>query len=237
MSNNIYPPLSEKYYFPTIRCDVYTVKPAHSGYAIVESKKEFLAFEDSYDYINDTLGGVCQFDARQIAESNPQLYLNSHGAIVNKESYRMMLSISNNSGEILEYSYSAFRKIAKKYLKNRNSFYYAYYFLMYHPAFWQLEGDLKKDKMLFWHTDQGLASLWHSVYKTREGETKHLLEHGPCMDEKETIRGEVFNTPNRTPSHDIRLDVVARTYEKAIIKLAKRVNKFYLMNGEERPSN
>lgn len=45
-------------------------------------------------------------------------------------------------------------------------------------------------------------------------------------------RDDLFIT-RAVPSHDFRIDSWARTYEKAIIKLAKKVFKYYNLDGTE----
>lgn len=231
---NIFPPLTAKYNFRTVYYDIYNIVYSNGRYNILGSDKDFATFEDAYDYVSDVLGGVANFDGNNIKKSNSKIYSNFYGFVSNKKTGRMFPSISNDAFKNLESDYNYFKKINRKYLRNKNNFYYAYQFLTHHPIFWSLSGDLAKSKMLFWNTNEGLEAMWHTVYRDKKGKVQHMLEHGPYLEAEETILGKKVNVPSRLPAHDFRLDVIARTYESAIIKLAKRVNKFYLPNGEGR---
>jgi len=230
--------LPEKFLFPTVYTPIFKVTPAgDSKYKIESSNKRFKDFVAAYDYVSRELGGRADFDAAAIMNSNPTRYKGFMRTIVDNESNRLCLSYGSNYAlEDLQQSFNYFvTKVAKRYIKSPKDFYNSYMFLTYHPLFWSLSGDINKNGIIFWQTDEGLERMWHSVYKRKKnGKTLHLLEHGEYLEEDIEFEGETLNVPARYPSHDPNLDVVATSYEKAIIKLAKRVNKFYDFTGQPR---
>jgi hypothetical protein len=230
--------LPKKFMFNTLYTPLVKVTYlGESTYGVESSKKKFNDFVSAYDYVSQELGGVADFDADKIMESNPTRYKGFMRTIIDNESNRLCLAYGNHYViEDLEQSLSYFtKKIAKRYLKDPKDFYNSYTFLNYHPLFWSLFGDINKRGVLFWQTDEGLEKMWHSVYKRKkDGKTIHLLEHGENLEEEVEFEGKILNVPSRHPSHDPNLDVVSTNYEKAIIKLAKRVNKLYDLTGQPR---
>jgi hypothetical protein len=229
-----FPALPEKFRFKTVHYQLYEINIVE-GYCKVAGKdKKFNTFEEAYDYIEREINGLPVFDSKSISEFYPAYSGGMSGMLVNRETNRLFMSRGDASLWDLDLQYKYFKKLAKKYFKDRKNFYNAYHFLAQHPVFWSLHGELPQSKMLFWETDYGFDKMWHTVYRDRTGKVIHLLEHGPYMDSEEEITGVKQIIPCRIPSHDIRLDVIGNTYEEAIIKLAKRVHKFYDLNGEER---
>jgi hypothetical protein len=231
---SLFPKLPGKFKFKTVYYDIYQISISGDGIIIQGIDNKFDTFESAYDYVERELDGLPNFNARLIAEIFPEYDASVSGMLVKKETSRLFMSRGDRSIRDLEREYKYFKKIAKAYLKNKKDFYSSYQFLAYHPVFWALQGDLPGSKILFWETNDGLDKMWHTVYRGKDNKILHLLEHGPYMDNEEEVEGEKQSVPARIPSHDIRLDVVGKTYEEAIIKFAKRVNKFYKLNGEER---
>jgi hypothetical protein len=230
----LFPNLPEKVKFKTVYYDIYRIKVCGDEIIVDEIENKFDTFESAYDYIERELDALPSFNAKLIAGAFPEYDGNMSGMLVKKETRRLFISRGDRSLWDLARQYRYFKKVAKVYLKNKKDFYSSYQFLTYHPVFWALRGDLSRSKMLFWETDDGLDKMWHTVYKDADNKIFHLLEHGPYIDNEEKVEGKKQLVPARIPSHDIRLDVVGKTYEEAIIKLAKRVHKFYKLNGEER---
>lgn len=231
--------LPEKFLFPTLYMPVFKVTASKdSKYKVESSNKKFSDFVSAYDYVSRELGGRADFDAKEIMESNPSRYQGFMRTVVDNDSNRLCLAYGADYGvKDLEHSLEYFiKKVAKRYFKKPKDFYNSYMFLSYHPLFWSLSGDINKNGILFWQTDEGLEKMWHTIYKSKKkGKTLHLLEHGEYMEEEVEFEGKILKVPARYPSHDINLDVVAKSYEKAIIKLASRVNKFYDLTGQARP--
>lgn len=230
--------LPEKFLFPTVYMPLFKISvSADSKYKVESSTRKFQDFVSAYDYVSRDLGGRAVFDTEEIVKSNPTRYRGFMRTIVDNESNRLCLAYGANYAlEDLEHSLEYFiQAVAKRYTKQPKDFYTSYMFLSYHPLFWSLFGDINKNGILFWQTDEGLERMWHTVYKQKKsGKTLHLLEHGEYLEEEIEFEGQTLKVPARHSSHDINLDVVAKSYEKAIIKLAGRVNKFYDLTGSPR---
>lgn len=234
-SDTIFPELPDKFNFKTVYYKIFRIIVVNPGsYKIEGFKKIFSSFEEVYDHIENKLNGLPYFDADEVKKSEPKKFTAMSHLLVDKASRRMFLARGDEELWSLSYAYDFFKKLYKKYLKNKKDFYNAYQFLTHHPVFWSLNGELKQKGMLFWETNAGLDKMWHTIYKDKNNVLVHLLEHGPFMDSDEKFEGEIVAAPCRIPSHDIRLDVIGLTYEEAIVRLAKRVNKFYSSNGQDR---
>lgn len=229
-----FPSLPMKFNFKTVYYDIYSISIRDDNFEVEGVGEKFGNFEKAYDYVERQLGGLPKFNSRIISNFSPKYNYLSKGMIVNSETNRLFMSRGQKNLYDLNQQYKYFQRLAKSYLKDTKNFYMAYNFLTHHPVFWSLRGDLSNSKILFWDTDYGFNEMWHTVYLDKNGITLHLLEHGPYMDSEEEIDGIKNIIPCRIASHDIRLDVVGKTYEEAVIKLAKRVHKFYNLNGEER---
>lgn len=101
-----------------------------------------------------------------------------------------------------------------------NTVYDAYNFLMDHPNAVDSDSSKEWKKLTLadrWLESSGQFMRHMEVYVDEEGVA---IETGPIYWNKWTKSWE----PNM---HDIRLDVRAKTFEKALIKLAKKVRKYY----------
>lgn len=139
-----------------------------------------------------------------------------------KNSSRLLIShTTEDTEDLLKFDYGIWlTKQNPKYLKNQNDAVEAYNWLQHHPIFWHR---YTEEKTFDWETASGLKDLSTWVYR-HKGKPNVSLEHGSHVP------------PNyKEFYHDPRLDVSARTFEKAYIKLAKKVNKFFAPDGTERP--
>lgn len=106
-----------------------------------------------------------------------------------------------------------FYKIAKKYHRNPKSFKNSYKFITNHLMFWTRSNG---------HWDDVPYVPWSTFIFDRR--RKCILEAGPHM--------KVMNYADT--SYDYRLDGYGSTYEKAIIKMAQKIAKYYNDNGTEK---
>lgn len=102
-----------------------------------------------------------------------------------------------------------------------DDFFASYDWVSSHPAFWS--GYKNSDGTVSWETDFGLGHDAPSVWKDEDGKVRVMLEVGPYF-------GEVRDQH----SIDTRLISIANTYEEAIIALAKKLDEFYDITGDER---
>jgi hypothetical protein len=213
----------------------YTIVNKEEGFGIKERPKlSFAKVEEAYDYIRNKLNGNPLFDTPLTLEKGDELlhgFLTLGSNRADNGSVRVLLGYSHKQEiKSMKRRYKAFLQTAKEYKKNPKDFYTAYTFLSEHPIFWHRTVENPNH----WVTDNGLDSMWTFVTKTKtkKGKLKTvvLLEHGPYLDTE--AEGKQYT--NVIPCHDIRLDTVASSYEKAIIKLAARVHKSYKKDGTER---
>lgn len=117
---------------------------------------------------------------------------------------------------ILVSDYEEWLILDRKYQKNKNNWRLAYNWIKMHPAFWYPVGKIGP---FFWATDDGHKSVWVNVENTKTNKSVRL-EHGNHVAPE-----------YKTFYHDPNLDVNAKTLEKAYVKLAKQINKYYNVDG------
>lgn len=137
--------------------------------------------------------------------------------------HRLLIAhTSEDTENIIRSDYYYFLKLTKKYRKNPKNWALAYEWLRCHPLFWYRQYDtVKKEHVGHWETDNGLDKTWVSVREGRAKGGKVLIEHGPWHELS-------------APSLDHRLNAWAPTFEKAYVKLAKNVDKYYAEDGTDR---
>lgn len=191
------------------------------------NNKIFDSFVAAYDYLTARKNTKAVFNAEDIANHNFEGKKESLEAMSENMMLlgdRMFISFSNeNYKEMLSRSYKAFLKDRKKWLNDKENWVKAYNFIVTHPAFWH-----RKESMInSWITDDGMEDIWQTVLVNKKGKPVIILEHGHY--ESNIING--VNATGLIPTHNIDLDVRASSYEKAIIKLAKKVEKEYTKKG------
>lgn len=139
-----------------------------------------------------------------------------------KKSARLLISFTDEKHlDILQSDYDEWMKRHQRYEKDPKSWVKAYNWLQHHPLFWHR---MKNEKTYHWVTDDGLKSNSVFIWK-RNGKPEVHMEHGGHVE-----------TDYTTFYHDLKLDTRAKNFEKAYIKLAKLVNKFYNPDGTEKPN-
>lgn len=104
-----------------------------------------------------------------------------------------------------------------EYRKNPKDWVLAYNWIQDHPAFWTRQTD---EKTWHWNTSKGVRFYTTVFYNKKK----------PMV---------AFETGGHTPGytetyHDLELDVYAKSFEKAYVKLAKRIDKFFNVDGTEK---
>jgi len=113
--------------------------------------------------------------------------------------------------------------ISVDYNANPDNFLTAHKWLSHHPMFW-VKGT--KEKSFHWATDNGLQEMSINVWPNKEtGEPVIFLEHGMHHEQGYT-----------NFYHDDRIFAKGKTYEEAIITMAKNVNIVFDLDGNERVS-
>jgi len=104
-----------------------------------------------------------------------------------------------------------------EYEENSHDWVLAHNWLSYHPAFWRHSFDFH------WDIDDGLRDLDVNVFYDSDLQPCCALE-----------LGEHLPPEYKSRYYDPRLDASGRTFEEAIVKLAKNVNKYFTPMGVER---
>jgi len=142
-------------------------------------------------------------------------------AAKDKDSNFSRLLLSWTSGDEilgLKYTYADFLKLDKEFRESPEDWTLAYRWLRAHPVFWYVT----PTQPFSWVTDDGFEHVWTWVTR-HKGKSYVALEHGAAVD------------PERTHHyHDPRFDVSAPSFEKAYLKLAKKVDKYYNTDGSEK---
>jgi hypothetical protein len=140
-----------------------------------------------------------------------------------------------------------FEQLCKEYRKTPSDFVTAWTYLQNHPLFHRPHaaalngrtvadfGPGELDEVLtdcHVEHDNGLHGMWMHATRDAAGNTEIWLEHGPYLwpgdvDEKE----HVFTPSGGMESIDIELNVVADSYENAVVQLAENVRRRY---GDDR---
>lgn len=111
---------------------------------------------------------------------------------------------------------------ARYWIENKDDFLAAYHFLAGHPAFWKRPRP--DDYPNEWSTDGGVSTIWSYPQRRENGSICMMMETGSMMPPMRNHR-----------YHDLRLDTYEDTYELGIIATAKKVHKFFDLDGSERP--
>ena len=137
-----------------------------------------------------------------------------------KQSSRLLVShTTQETVTILKHDYMEFlSEVSVEYMTDPEDFVAAHNWLTRHPAFWKKYAE---GKSFQWETDIGLDDMTIGVWRDN-GSTVVLLEVGAHV-------GPDYTTYYR----DTRLTTKASSYEKAIVALAKKVDKFFDLDGNE----
>jgi hypothetical protein len=201
------------------------VIPHQKGFKAIN--KVFPSFVEAYDYLSSRENTKAIFDAEKIANhefegKSEQLKSMSENMLLIGN--RMIVSFSNNDyKDMLLRSYEDFLSDRKSWLKDKNNWVKAYNYIVNHPAFWHR----KESGLNSWITDDGMEDIWQTVLVNKKGKPVIILEHGHY----ETALINDSEVTGIIPTHNIDLDVRAGSYEKAIIKLAKNVERQYTKKG------
>lgn len=165
-----------------------------------------IIFDPSINKHGGKLSGEMFFCAREANTSTSRL---------------LMAQTTQSRLQMLKYEYAVWTKETHPtWLKNQNDWVEAYNWLQHHPAFWYRNTE---DKTFNWGMDEGLKSVWQFAYRDKKKNSYVGMEHGTHVEPEYKYH-----------YHDVRLDVTAKTFEKAYILLAKKVNKFFNPDGTER---
>jgi len=158
---------------------------------------------------------------------------------------RLLLAHTDaDRARLLEDAWAEFLECDRRW-REEPTFYRSFTWLASHPAFWTRElgaprpgEDGWSDEFLWaWETGGYQPELF--VYEGKHGKAVVTLEAGAHVPETErwdsaAKSSYVIEGSYTEHYHDPRLDVSASTYEKAIGKLARRVDRFFDVDGSER---
>lgn len=181
----------------------------------------FSDLEDAYDYVSKNYSGNIQFtgDIEALTGSDDNFFV-SVPSKTNPKFFRLLLGRGEDESVWLAKSkYFDFLKRSNRYVSNPNDFRTSFRWLDTHPIFWFRYSADSND----WQDNGAIGKMWIEVTADKQGNTVIMLEHGSAVEPART-----------THYHDLRLDVYAPTYEKAIIELAALVHKFFDVDGSER---
>lgn len=152
--------------------------------------------------------------------------------------FTRMLGMSTDDARLnsLKSAYAAFLKHDENW-RNSPNFYNSYFWLDAHPAFWT-RMDWKTFNPWAWNTDDFMG--FHNgvrlyVYKSKKGKVSFQFEMGEHVSESQEWDEDnncyILTGAYKNHYFDPRLTVTAKTFEKAVIKAAKRLDKFYNTDG------
>ena len=203
---------------------IYDILAFEDKFVVGDLKQIFDLPSEAYDYIQEELQGTPRFTGKDLNSAGE----NMGGMFFEKGTNRLLISFTaDDNYRLLKSQYREFLKLNKRYQANKKDWVLAYQWVENHPAFYHKYPNDSEH----WVIDQGWASCWQSVSR-HKGQPYVLLEHGSWLDQTDD-EGNIVNIKT-VASHDIDLDTSAKTYEKAVIKFAKRVNKNYDERGERR---
>lgn len=203
--------------------------PEHEDYPGCNLSVPFDTFDEAYNSVRGNAGYSVSFD-ESLPEKENEWLPGLIGIKTGNSCERTYISSTDwNSLSILENAYSSWIDFAtNRYPAAPHNFIDAYYFIDGHPALWTREKP-SGESMNFdnWRTSGHAMRLWSAPFVSKESPTGiyFQLEAGPHV------------APDYTyTSHDLRLDVSGTSYEDAIIQLAAKIDKFYDIDGTERPN-
>jgi hypothetical protein len=126
--------------------------------------------------------------------------------------------VSDFTGPALVFAeYRAFRQIEKQYKANPKQVGLAYHFINSHPMFWHVRQHRKDEEKFDVVTGRGWDRLdfmvSNKIDQSGAMKTTVMIECGPGN------------------YHDYNLDVYAKSFDKAVLKLAKLISKHYDSHG------
>lgn len=196
------------------------ISTTHEG-----ANETFDTIEEAYDYITNILKTEVTFDEslpekndKDIALHNTMLFIKSKEE--QNFSRALMSHTDEEKIESLEESYVEFLKIAEKYENNREDFMTCYEFVDSHPAFWH---KISTKEKFYWETYGYCQKIWSYPMSNEDNNTFYWSLEAGMHVEPEYVEHY----------HDWRIDSSGETIEKAYIKLAKNVYKYYNLDGTE----
>jgi hypothetical protein len=211
--------------------EYHIIAKANIFYIKEENYKPFDSFKEALTYIYDELKGEAKFDAEEIAGNCANAKNSGHGmlSIWNGTHYEMFISKDKANGlKMLEETYEYFLNvIAKNYQEKPKDFVNSWHFINNHPMFWSQQPPFIE----YWNTEMGVDSVEIMLCDDEEHHSKPriLLEHGPY--ESEIIDDIEYEHVVHTIDYDLTSE--AKTFEKAIIKMAAKIMKHYSLDGEK----
>ena len=216
-------------YNPTI----YTLtKASFDGkYILVEHDQILFTYpSDAYDYAQKILGGEVIFNGEDLVDAGEcfaGMFVESLPSNNSPKGHRAIFSYNpEGKQKSLENDYAYFLELNEKYQSNPGNWALSYQWVQHHPAFYHREVKFPE----WWILDNGWETSYTYVGEDDNGEVYVLLEHGGWMESLDALGHPVSNTQS---CHDIRLDVVAPTFEEAYVLFAAQVNKYFDILGND----
>jgi len=206
----------------------------------------------AYEVVSDRVGTNITFSKgvlKRHSYGRPFLGGSLGCAVEDQPGYTQLLLSFTDAQHIrlLKDAWTDFLELDRRWREDP-TFYRSYAWLSSHPAFWTRQvgtlrpgdADWSDESLWSWETDGYVPEV--SVYPGPPGTGKAVvaLEAGAHVPESEhwdraTKTKYVIEGSYTEHYADFRLEVSAGTYEKAIRKLARRVDRYYDVDGSERP--
>jgi len=131
------------------------------------------------------------------------------------------------------------------WLKEPDTFINAWRMLDRHPAFWIRDfkklyyEPIRRSDLWDWRASGLCQDLYIEPYASKNGKVQITIEAGSHVESVQNwINHQEIQIDGYYEDHyhDVRLNTAAKTYEKAIIRLAKKVDKYFDNKGTERRS-
>lgn len=193
-------------------------------YTSLSEDTEFDTIEAAYDSLTrEQRGEHLVFDKKSLKGYGEFFFKKDNTSIILNSSCRLLMGKSDhNIGtiEMLKDFYNEWvNEINPKYQKHPNDWFLAYEWLTNHPAFWTREYDTLGQSS--WVTDEGIETTHSFVYQ--KGRKKFI-----CIETGSHVAPEY-----KMRYLDLELTVQEKTFEKAYVELAKRINAQYQIDGSD----
>lgn len=174
---------------------------------------------DSIVYIFDeSLAPFSGDKLRSPLEDSNRMWVRVHPDLTDGSSYFIGGPTDEDRVMRIKLDYFYFLRQAEKYAAKPDNLSRAYYFIHEHPAFWHL---YDRENPTSWETHDGHKAVSVHVKEKKDGSIRVFLNAGGSAE------GE-----RASFTYDPDLNVTAKTLDKAYIKLAKRVAKYYGLDGK-----
>ena len=195
-----------------------------NGFFYVEGiRGMFKTLEQAYDHVRSAknCGAVFDESVRELPDIEGG-FLDEDGITMNLPNGMQRIFFGPTDNTNLDAAkYRQYLMTAKEWLTNQDDWLMAYSFIEDHPIFWHRSRPEEFPNQ--WNTSEGHNGMWVAPARNDKGEVVVMLEHGRSKE-----------PAHQYHYHDPRLDVWGSSFEDAYIQMAKKIHKYFTVDGDER---